>query len=387
MTQRGRATLFQNATLPMRTVAFPSVSTKTGSGPPRPSENGSPRAATRRAAAARPRTSSTDRLPRRLRRSRATAPRRDSPGEAARGRPLGRSRPGDAPQERRRRAHPRDSSESPRQSVPVQPADLVRASPGSQTVLGSSPRSPRRARHVRAPVLLYETRGEANAVDRRRFHGPSGEVRRGGRLPSTRTTSSSSSRTAGDPTAGFRGDRRRGSRVRLPCRRHGGVGSRRRSGRLEAVRPRRRGPRGPRVKFSRHREPRVPRLHADAACDVLLALRAPPAAQLLFRRIGGCSSSASIPTVAAEGRSRLRRTGGSTSPSSKCRERPRCLDRHPDLHHPPFTNVSPRYLVFESREVRERFVPRFLGCRKVAAVCPGTCTLTSASFTKACSSS
>jgi calcineurin-like phosphoesterase family protein len=43
----------------------------------------------------------------------------------------------------------------------------------------------------------------------------------------------------------------------------------------------------------------------------------------------------------------------------------------PIVHHPPFTNVSPRYLVFESREVRQRFVPRFLACRKVAAVLSG----------------
>jgi hypothetical protein len=43
----------------------------------------------------------------------------------------------------------------------------------------------------------------------------------------------------------------------------------------------------------------------------------------------------------------------------------------PMVHHPPFTNVSPRYLVFESAEVRKRFVPRFLDCRKVGAVFSG----------------
>jgi Calcineurin-like phosphoesterase len=43
----------------------------------------------------------------------------------------------------------------------------------------------------------------------------------------------------------------------------------------------------------------------------------------------------------------------------------------PILHHPPFTNVSPRYLVFESAEVQQRFVPRFLACDKVAAVIAG----------------
>ena len=43
----------------------------------------------------------------------------------------------------------------------------------------------------------------------------------------------------------------------------------------------------------------------------------------------------------------------------------------PILHHPPFTNVSPRYLVFESAEVQQRFVPRFLACGKIAAVIAG----------------
>jgi hypothetical protein len=43
----------------------------------------------------------------------------------------------------------------------------------------------------------------------------------------------------------------------------------------------------------------------------------------------------------------------------------------PILHHPPFTNVSPRYLVFESEEVQRRFVPKFVGCAKVAAVVAG----------------
>ena len=43
----------------------------------------------------------------------------------------------------------------------------------------------------------------------------------------------------------------------------------------------------------------------------------------------------------------------------------------PILHHPPFTNVSPRYFVFGSGEVKHRFVPRFLACQKVAAVIAG----------------
>jgi Calcineurin-like phosphoesterase len=43
----------------------------------------------------------------------------------------------------------------------------------------------------------------------------------------------------------------------------------------------------------------------------------------------------------------------------------------PMVHHPPFTNVSPRYLVFESKEVQQRFVPRLLACPKVRLVVSG----------------
>jgi Calcineurin-like phosphoesterase len=50
---------------------------------------------------------------------------------------------------------------------------------------------------------------------------------------------------------------------------------------------------------------------------------------------------------------------------------PRIWQILPIVHHPPFTNVSPIYLVFESAEVQRRFVPRFLECRKVAAVVSG----------------
>ena len=43
----------------------------------------------------------------------------------------------------------------------------------------------------------------------------------------------------------------------------------------------------------------------------------------------------------------------------------------PVVHHPPFTNVSRRYLVFESREVQRRWVPAFLDHPKVAMVVSG----------------
>jgi len=43
----------------------------------------------------------------------------------------------------------------------------------------------------------------------------------------------------------------------------------------------------------------------------------------------------------------------------------------PVVHHPPFTNISPRYLVFESAEVQRRWVPLFTAHPKVAAVFSG----------------
>jgi hypothetical protein len=43
----------------------------------------------------------------------------------------------------------------------------------------------------------------------------------------------------------------------------------------------------------------------------------------------------------------------------------------PVVHHPPFTNISPRYLVFESSEVQRRWVPLFAAHSKVAAVFSG----------------
>jgi hypothetical protein len=43
----------------------------------------------------------------------------------------------------------------------------------------------------------------------------------------------------------------------------------------------------------------------------------------------------------------------------------------PVIHHPPFTNVSPVYLIFESRSVQQRLVRHLWGHEKVAAVFSG----------------